>query len=67
MLEVLLIIGLLFILGVVVLIHFVATSTQPWVLEITGVSADPSLHPICFLVETILILSIMYIFKALIS
>ena len=67
MLELLLIAGLLFVLLIVGLLHYAATSNNPQVTVITGVSGDNSLHPWFFTVEAILFLAIMYIFKCWIS
>ena len=63
MVELILILGLLFILGIVILLHILSTSDMPEIRETTNVQKNPSLHPWFFTVEAILLLKILYISK----
>ena len=65
--EVLLIVGLIGLLLVVAFLHFVTTTSLPWVVEITGVEPSPEHGPWFLVAEAILFLSAFYIFINLIS
>ena len=63
MIEVILILGLLFVLGVVILLHIGATADLPFIRETTNTEPDPSAHPLFLTIETILLLVIVYLCK----
>lgn len=61
MVELLLILGLVYVLGVTILMHVSSTINLSYMQDLTGAEADPSLHPWFFLAEAALVLSILYI------
>ena len=61
MLEIILILGLMFVLGMLILQHIGATVDIPWVNETTDLPADPSLHPWYITAEVVILLTIIYI------
>ena len=65
--EVLLILGLLGVLLVVAFLHFITTTSLPWVIEITGVDPSPEHGPWFLVTEAILFLSAFDIFINVIS
>ena len=70
MLEWILIIGLLFVLLITIVLHLLSTCSIEWLSELFEVNpeyADTSSHPWFFLIETILCLSIIYIFQSWLS
>ena len=65
MIEIILLLGLLFVLGVVGLLHFAATADIPMITHISGIEPDPSLHPWFLAIETIVICCGIYILQNL--
>ena len=61
MVELILILGNLFLMLVCCLLHYASTSTNSLVYQLTGVTPDPDLHPWFFTVEAILLLNLIYI------
>ena len=59
--EIILILGLLFIFGLALIMHFVSTSDLPIFRQISGVPADPGFHPWFLIIEAILLLTMIYI------
>ena len=65
--EIGLILGLVLLLLIVIFLHFISTTTSPWVVELTGIEPAPQQSPWFIAAETILFLSAFYIFVNLIS
>ena len=65
--EIGLILGLILLLLIVIFLHFISTTTTPWVVELTGVEPAPQQSPWFVAAEAILFLSAFYIFVNLIS
>ena len=63
MLEIILIIGLIFVLGIIVLLHIGATIELPWLTDITDIPPDPTLHPWFLTAEAVILCSISYIIQ----
>ena len=63
MIEIILIIGLLFVICVVGFLHFAATSNIDYVREASGFDADPTVHPWFVTIEAILLLCLTYIIQ----
>ena len=61
MLEIVLILGLIFVLGMLVLQHIGATVDIPWLNEMTDLPPDRSLHPWYITAEVVILLTIIYI------
>ena len=61
MIELLLILGLIFVLVLVGLIHIGATVENPIIQDITNSPANPSLNPWFYSVESVLVLNIFYL------
>ena len=63
MIEFILIVGLIFVLGMMVLLHIGATVDLPWLTDITDIPSDPSLHPWFLTAEAVVLCSIIYIIQ----
>lgn len=63
MIEFILIVGLIFVLGMMVLLHIGATVELPWLRDITDIPPDPSLHPWFLTAEVVVLCSIIYIIQ----
>lgn len=61
MVEIILILGLLFIFGLTVLLHILATIDSPNIRNITDAEPNPELHPWFVFIEAILLLAVFYI------
>ena len=61
MIELILILGNIFLMLVCYLLHYASTSTNSLVYQLTGVTPDPDLHPWFFTAEAILFLNLVYI------
>ena len=63
MIEIVLILGVLFVLGVVVLTHIGTNASLNMIEQESGFPQDPSINHIFFVVESVLILVLLYLFK----
>ena len=61
MMELILIIGLLFVLGLIVIVHLTSTLDIEELTQIRGNEANKDLHPWFITIEAILLMSIIYI------
>lgn len=61
MIEVVIILGLLFILGLTVILHIASTADIPYINETTRTQPDTELHPWYISIEVILLITIIYV------
>ena len=64
--EIILILGLLFIFGLALIMHLICTCDLPIFRQITGFPADPAFHPWFLIIEAILLLTMIYIGRQMI-